>query len=459
MKIQALIALMATIIPMAQAREVFAHYMAGDIDASSAETDVKAAAAIGFDAFAINLNADALNSNWAERCTDRLFTAAKNNGFKCFISMDLDNANDATRDQFWTYLNKYMAHDAYYKVEDGRPLLSTFSLGSTNPSNWPLFLKDLNNGNGVYFLPEPDNREGYYAYNQPAGTKAFWDTWAPVVDGVFSWETAWTKDGKNNVSTSDWDEPHAAEAHRRDLSYMVPMSSLQYKHWVEGNRNDNWYRVGEVNLPERMTQVLGMEPKADFAEVITWNDSGESHYIGTVHKDGQIPAFAEYANEETYSHVAWQPLFHSFNDAFKRGVDARGMKPMEQGKDYVGAMWYRSVTTNANCRDRPSGANDAKDALNWAVIVAEGKNNAYIQAYSNGVKILPTGNNPPVKLHAGLNYGSIPGLTTGNQYIEIVEIDDLENGEWKYVHRKTGEVSVTNSGGLCNYNYLVYGLE
>lgn len=428
--------------------------------ATSAEADVKAAARLGFAAFAINLNADALNSNWAERCTDRLFNAAADAGFKCFISMDLDNANDATRDQFTNYVNKYMGHSAYYQ-QDGRPLLSTFSVGRTSPENWPEFLGKLNDGNGVYFIPEPDNVEGYYAYGQPAGAPAFWNAWAPVVDGVFSWETAWTKDGKNNVSTSDWDEPHAAEAHRRNKSYMVPMSSLQYKHWVEGSRNDNWYRVGEVNLPERMTQVLSMEPKADLAEVITWNDSGESHYIGTVHTDGQIPAFREYANEETYSHVAWQPLFHSFIDAFKRGVDARGMKPMEQGKDYVGAMWYRSVTTNANCRDKPSGAADAKDALNWAVIVAEGVDNAYIQAYSNGVKILPTGDRPPVKLHAGLNYGSIPGVRPGNQYIEVVEIDDLENGEWKYAYTKTGDVAVTDNanGGLCNYNYLVYGLQ
>lgn len=414
---------------------------------------------MGFDAFAINLNAEALNSNWAERCTDRLFAAAAEAGFKCFISMDLDRADDSTRNQFSNYVNKYMKHDAYYK-RDGRPFLSTFSVGSTSPNNWPGFLRGLNNGNGVYFMPEPDNVEGYYAYNQPAGSPQFWNSWAPVVDGVFSWETAWTKDGKTNVSTSDWDEPHAAEAHKRDLSYMVPMSSLQYKHWVQGGRNDVWYRVGEVNLPERMTQVLSMDPQPDLAEVITWNDSGESHYIGTVHTDGQIPAFAEYSNEEIYSHVAWQPLYHSFNDAFKRGVDARGMRPMEQGKDYVGAMWYRSVTTNANCRDRPSGAQDAKDALNWAVIVADGVDNAYIQAYSNGVKILPTGNSPPVKLHAGLNYGSIPGVRTGKQYIEVVEIDNLDGGAWNYAYTKTGDVSVTdNTNGICNYNYLVYGLE
>lgn len=427
---------------------------AGDILATSAEADVKAASDLGFSAFAINLNADALNSDWSDRCTQRLFDAAASNPnkFKCFISMDLNNADDRTRDRFHDYVNRWMSHPAYYK-HDNKPMLSTFSVGRTSPSNWPGFLGSLNGGGGVYFLPETDNANGYYAYNQPAGSREFWDSWAPVVDGVFSWETAWCKDGKNNVSTSDWDEPHAAEAHRRQKSYMVPMSTLQYKHWAA--TGDNWYRVGEVNLPERMTEVLSMNPQPDFAEVITWNDSGESHYIGTVHTDGQIAAFREYSNEETYSHTAWQPLYQSFIQAFKDNVDARGMKPTGQSK-YTGAMWFRGVTSNAQCSDRPSGAEKAKDAVNWAIIAAPDTKNAYVQVYSNGKKILE-----PVQLHAGLNYGSVPGLVAGRQYIEVFETDNVNGGTWDYKYTRTGDVAVSSNtnGGLCNYNYLVYGLK
>ena len=63
------------------------------------------------------------------------------------------------------------------------------------------------------------------------------------------------------------------------------------------------------------------------------------------------------------------------------------------------------------------------------------------------------------KLSEGLNYGSVPGLKPGRQYIEVVEIDS--QGKWEYQQTRTGDVSVTNDAGngLCNYNYLVYGLK
>lgn len=42
------------------------------------------------------------------------------------------------------------------------------------------------------------------------------------------------------------------------------MSPLQYKHCCGGN----YYRVGEGNMPERMTQILDLKP--DRVEFITW---------------------------------------------------------------------------------------------------------------------------------------------------------------------------------------------
>lgn len=402
---------------------------------------------MGFAAFAINLNVEALSSDWAETCAQRLFDAAKDADFKCFISMDLNEASDKQRDKFTAYVNKFIGHDAYYRHDD-KPFLSTFSVGDTHPARWTDFLAGLNDSHGVYFVPEPDNYEGYYAFGQPEGTAAFWDAWAPVVDGVFSWETAWTKDGKSNVSTADWDEPHARAAHRRNRTYMVPMSSLQYKHWVTADRTDNWYRAGEVALPQRMAEVLAMDPAPDFAEVITWNDAGESHYIGAVHPEGELPQFKEYANDDVYDHTAWQRLYRAFIDA-----DARGMRPPD-GQKYVGALWYRAVTTDARCADRPAGADTARDAVNYAVVVAEGVENAYVQVYSGGRALAER-----VPLGPGLNYGSVPGLGPGRQYLEVVEIDG--DGTWTYQYTKTGAVEVVDDthGGLCNYNYLVYGLE
>jgi glucan endo-1,3-alpha-glucosidase len=55
------------------------------------------------------------------------------------------------------------------------------------------------------------------------------------------------------------------------------MSSLQYKHLAKFG---NWYRAGGSNFHLRMHQILDLQP--DFVEVLTWNDGGESHYIGNL---------------------------------------------------------------------------------------------------------------------------------------------------------------------------------
>lgn len=34
--------------------------------------------------------------------------------------------------------------------------------------------------------------------------------------------------------------------------------------------NTNLYRGGELNLPTRMQNILGMSPQPDFVEIISW---------------------------------------------------------------------------------------------------------------------------------------------------------------------------------------------
>src|SRR5688500_4058780 len=60
--------------------------------------------------------------------------------------------------------------------------------------------------------------------------------------------------------------------------YMMPVSPWFFtnlpgynKNWL-WNGNDLWY--------DRWTQVLSLDPQPEFLQIISWNDYGESHYIG-----------------------------------------------------------------------------------------------------------------------------------------------------------------------------------
>ncbi|KAH8674285.1 putative glucan endo-1,3-alpha-glucosidase agn1 precursor [Xylariales sp. PMI_506] len=423
--------------PLAAAREVFAHYMAQTLDSDHAVTDVDTAISMGLTGFAINVGSP--SEDYSITCVENLFNAAAGKEFSLFISMDLSSDSDAY--DFTDLINTYIGNSHWYTGPNGYPFLSTFSAGGTDPDYWPSFMATLNSD--VYFLPCFDDADDYWS-----DISTFMSNWESVVDGVFSWETAWpnVEDYAANVSTStDVTIQTAAAAY--DKTYMIPLSSLQYKHW-EGY---NWYRAGEVNLPQRMTEILAMDPLPDFVEVLTWNDAGESHYIGTLWSEGLTDDILAYSNETSWPHEGWQPLVTSFTTAYRYGLTASGMRP-PNGTDMIGTMWYRTIMADATCADDPygppDGAGAGKDAVNWAIVLEDGITDATAQVWSGGVLI------GKKALSAGLNYDSTPGMNTGIQYVEVVDAD------YNILMSAQGAINVQDdTTGICNFNYQVAQLS
>ncbi|KAK8058465.1 glycoside hydrolase family 71 protein [Apiospora phragmitis] len=419
----ALIAAVAALANLAAAGDVFAHYMVQGLDGRTnhAVQDVIDARDMGIAAFALNVGQP--SAGWATDAMSQLFKAAKDNNFKLFFSLDLAQTKDAYA--YSDLIKKYAGHDAYYRAGPNKlPFLSTFSAQKTDANYWTSFLSSFDQTK-FYFVPNFDDTPNYF--DNP-GT--WMNDWAKAVDGAFSWETAWPLNSNtpSNVSSVQ-DEKVLKATHAKKKAYMMPLSTLQYKHWS----GQHWYRPGEI---------------------ITWNDGGESHYIGTLRMEGIGKSMVEYANNDDYNHVAWQPVFTSFIYAFNNGYKAGGMRP-PINKQLVGSMWYRAIKKDASCQSdpegRPGGAGAGKDAVNWAVVAADyGLANLRLQIWSGGQLIRK------VALQPGLNYGSEPGLATGPQYFEVV---DTANNN-KIVMSGKGRVDVkAQSTGYCNFNYVVAGLK
>ncbi|KAI0839316.1 glycoside hydrolase family 71 protein [Hypoxylon sp. FL0890] len=409
-----------------ESKFVFAHYMAyttiltyalvGTVDSSTthAQQDIDGAINVGFDAFALNVGNP--SAYWAKSTTQQLFDYASNKSFKLFFSFDFYGDD----------------HPAHLKYND-LPVVSSYSGGSVGPDTW----KNFKNSNNVYLIPNPESDGNYYS--NPSG---FFQSWGDSIDGVFTWETAWpdTSDTPVNVSSTK-DQAVKSAADAAGKSYMMGLSSLQYKHCC----GDSWYRAGETNLPERMEQILSLSP--EFTEVITWNDAGESHYIGPCWPEGLTDEILQYGNSDTAPHDGWQPLISSFIDAFKAGAtDVGSMKP--HTGNFAGTMWYRGVLISCS-GDKPRGSGAAIDAVNYAVVLPPGSSGYSIRVTSGG-QVLAT---QPVG--AGLSYNSVAGLKTGAQKIELVD------GSGQVVASANSQVDVSNepTNGFCNYNYYVAGMQ
>ena len=220
------------------------------------------------------------------------------------------------------------------------------------------------------------------------------------------------------------------------------MSTLQFKHL---DANDNWYRKGELNLVQRMPQVLAVKPT--FVEYLTWNDGSESTYIGHVWPDGNDGSPSP-SNGYGFDHSGWQNIIAPFISAFKNGKgSASDIVPLN-GAAAVGTFWYRTILTTATCASdslgKPAGWANAEDLINVAVILSSA---ATVNVYSGGVKIGTQAGN------TGLNSWGFTGMKTGAVKVEVV------NSAGSTILSATGGQQVAADAAICNYNYYVVPLS
>lgn len=424
--------------------------------AAEAVTDVNDAIAAGFDGFALNTHTISSSDTWNTNALNYLFTAAAGTNFKLFISFDMSWGLDVS--SLAAFLAPYVAKEAYYFV-DGKAFISTYTGGTISNSAWDSeFIVPLQQTYGItpYFVPNFGDYSGY-----PTGVFSAY----PILSGVFTWESAWPAPGTTPVNVSDSVDAQAlAEAHAAGAVYMMrkfsnirlttdgeykltesgrlpALSSFQFKYLGSGQ---DWYRIGEDNLPQRMEQILTLQP--DFVEVITWNDAGESHYVGDFWAE-QIDGSSIGTYADGFDHKGWLQVITPFIQAYKAGATDISQITPPAGAP-VGALWYRALLTTASCSSTISNYQSALDAVNFAVILPSA--GYTINVYSNSQLI---GSFPGV---AGLNYNSVPGLQVGSgQYIQV-----LDNGN-NVVATATGTKSVAaeSTSSVCNWNYEVVGLS
>jgi glucan endo-1,3-alpha-glucosidase len=229
----------------------------------------------------------------------------------------------------------------------------------------------------------------------------------------------------------------------------VALSTFQFKHL---SSDQNWYRIGEDNYVQRMQQILSLQP--DLVEVISWNDAGESHYVGNFWAE-QIAGSSIGTYTRGYDHKGWLQVLPAFINAYKNNVTAVSTITPPNGKAAVGVMWYRPLLTTASCPHdplgKPEGWQNAQDAINLAIILSGGGNYT-INVYSNNSLI---GSFPGT---AGLNGRTVTGLRAGSGGGQRVEV--VNDADRTTVISATGTKDVlSETMGICNYNYEVVGLS
>ncbi|KAK2757728.1 hypothetical protein FQN54_004697 [Arachnomyces sp. PD_36] len=316
---------------------VTAHFMVGiveDYTVADWIEDMELAKETGIDAFALNC---ASVDSYTPTQLANAYEAASQADFKVFISFDFAYFSDGDTAEITAYMQNYSSHPAQLQY-NGAALVSTFVGDSFD---WGP-VKDQTD-HEIFAVPNLQDPNA-------AGTVT------TSIDGAFSWY-AWPTDGGNSIipgpMTTIWDDKYIANL--GDKAYMAPVSPWFFTHFD----TKNWAFICEDLITTRWQQMLDLQP--ELIEIVTWNDYGESHYIGpysAAHKDD---GSSEWTKD--FPHDGWRIITKAYIDAYKSGAKS----PTVESDQLV--YWYRPTPKDVTCSNDPLGPPDGVDMLSDSIFV------------------------------------------------------------------------------------------
>lgn len=306
---------------------VFCHFMIGIVgDRTSAadyDSDMQLAKDLGIDAFALNIGTDDFSATQLSYA----YESAANNDMKVFISFDFnwfDPATDAAK--VGQMIANFSQHPSQLRV-DRKAFASSFAGDGLDVS-----AMKSSAGIDIFFAPN-------FHPSQTSDHNAF--------DAALNW-MGWDSNGNNkapvrggtNVTVVDGDLSYKQWLSTKP--YIAPVSPWFSTHYgAEVSYSKNFVFPSDLLWFNRWNEVLLQSPS--FVEIITWNDYGESHYIGPLSSPHYDDGASKWVND--MPHDGFRDLAKPYIAAYKAG--AKSVDPYIEEDQIV--YWYRPTPSDVEC--------------------------------------------------------------------------------------------------------------
>ncbi|OCK79723.1 glycoside hydrolase family 71 protein [Lepidopterella palustris CBS 459.81] len=415
-------------------RLVFCHFMVGIVaDRTSAadyDADMKRAKSYGIDAFALNIGTD----SYTDTQLGYAYESANNNGMKVFISFDFNwfsPGSDAST--VGAKIAKFASNPAQLMV-DGKAFVSSFAGDALDVATMRSAA-----GVGVFFAPN---------YHPQLGTSA------NDIDAALNW-MGWDNDGNNkapsagnNVTVQAGDAIYTKWLGSKP--YIAPVSPWFSTHYgPEVSYSKNWVFPGDLLWYRRWNDILTLGPR--FLEIITWNDYGESHYIGPLSSKHGDDGNSKWTND--MPHDGWLDMAKPFIAAYKAGASSPNSYITSDQLVY----WYRPTLKTLDCdatdttmvsannpsgnyfEGRPNGADSMEDSVFVvALLTSAGK-----------ITVTSGSNSQSFDAPAGASAYEVP-MAVGSQKFTLTR-----NGATVFSDTSLRDVSDVCPCGIYNFNAYV----
>lgn len=381
-----------------------------------------------------HIDAFAMNMAWKDSTNDHslemAFNAANSVGFKLFFSFDYAGNGPWSQDTVIRMIQQYGSNGAYFQY-NGKPFVSTFE-GPNNAEDWVTIKAQT----GCFFIPDWSS----------VGAKPAVALANGVADGLFSW-SAWPW-GNQTMDTYT------------DASYIQFLGGKPYmmaiSPWFYTNLpgyNKNWLWKGDSLWFDRWQELFGLDPMPEFVEIISWNDYGESHYIGPIYEKS-MAAFdigkSLYNYARDYPHDGWRDVLPFLIDVYKNGVASiehdtvvYWYRPHPVSSCYTGGT---TVNTASQLQIEFEPASALEDRVYVMALLSDG--NHAVTVYAGGDQGYVKWDSWPEDDGTGIFFGSAP-FHPGKVSIRL----DRGDGEAGYAVGL--DISDQCEKGYNNYNAWV----
>ncbi|KAK4684846.1 glucan endo-1,3-alpha-glucosidase, partial [Tremellales sp. Uapishka_1] len=415
-----------TVASSSSTHNVWAHHMVGNTypyGQSDWLSDINAAHSYGIDGFALNIGSD----SWQSDRVNDAYSAASSSGtgFKLFLSLDMTSLGCASSSDAANLVNLVKAHATHSNqaMHNGKVLVSTFAgsdcmFGTGSNNAWQSSFVDALSSDGVdiFFVPSLFSDTSTFSSN----------TW---MDGELNWNSGWPMDG-SDISTSS-DSTYMSALGSKE--YMPAISPFFFTHFPVNGWNKNWiYRSDDWLYCNRWEQIIAMRDSVKMTEILTWNDYGESSYIGPI--AGALPAGSE-VWVDGFEHDGINVLTKYYSTAFKTGSYPTITE------DTI-LMWQRPHSKDASASDpigKPTRWDATEDNL-YAVVLTTGP--AIVEITSGGTSSTFSVSGGLTKLKVSSKVGQMSGSI-------------VRDGSTVASYNSGSSFSYTNSPSSYNFNYMI----
>lgn len=383
---------------------VFCHFMMGIVSgrtsASDYDADMQVARDMGIDAFALNIGTD----EFTNAQLGYAYESAANNDMKVFISFDFnwfDPSSDAQR--VGEIIANYSSQTAQLMVDD-KVVVSSFT------------------GDGLD-VPAMRSAAGVDVFFAPNFHPTQSDT--ESLDAALNW-MGWANNGENkapqpggvNITVLDGDSSY--KDWLSGMPYISPVSPWFSTHYgAEVSYSKNFVFPSGLLWFERWNQILTERPH--YVEIVTFNDYGESHYIGPLSSPHYDDGASKWVND--MPHDGFRDLAKPFIAAYKAGATSPDAYITEDKIVY----WYRPTRSDVDCdatdntmgeasnssgnyfHGKPNGYDDLEDSVFVATLLTA---DATLSVTSGGVTHV-------FEAKKGANAFSVP-MSVGQQGFSLV---------------------------------------